>query len=99
MQKAAEEALFREHNTSGIGEQQELFDEITASKHYARWNIEPYEFIAANNLEFWRGNIIKYVMRAGHKGSGWEDEIKDLEKDKQYLDMRIKDIKGDKLVK
>ncbi len=90
--------MFREHNTSGIGEQQELFDEITAPKHYARWNIEPYEFIAANNLEFWRGNIIKYVMRAGHKGSGWEDEIKDLEKAKQYLDMRIKDIKGDKLV-
>ena len=94
MQRLAQRSMY---NTSGVGEQEELFDEISAPKHYARWAIEPYEFIAQNKLEFWRGNIIKYVMRAGFKGDGWEAEIKDLEKAKQYIDMRIKDIKGELL--
>ena len=78
-------------------EQQELFDEIAAPKHYTRYRIEPYEFIAQNNLEFWRGNIIKYVMRAGHKGERWEDEVKDLKKARQYIEMRIRDIEGEPL--
>ena len=86
------------YNTSGIhGEQEELFDEISAPKHYARWKVQPIEFINANSLEFWRGNIIKYAMRAGYKGS-IGDEIKDLEKAKEYIDMRIKDIKGEPIV-
>ena len=95
MQRLAEKEMY---NTSGIhGEQEELFDEISAPKHYARWRIQPYEFISQNKLEFWRGNIIKYVMRAGYKGNSWETEIKDLEKAKQYIHMRITDIKGDEL--
>ena len=119
MQQAAEEALFKNYNTSSISEddsrlyeeaadkertkdiwtyQTELFDEISAPKHYARWKVQPIEFINANSLEFWRGNVIKYVMRAGFKGEDWEEEIKDLEKAKEYCDMRIKDIKGEPLV-
>ena len=95
MQQAAEEAMY---NTSGIAEQNELFDEISAPKHYARWKMQPIEFILENSLEFWRGNIVKYAMRAGYKGSTWEDEVKDLEKAKEYIDMRIKDIKGEPVV-
>ena len=87
------------YNTSGIhGEQEELFDEISAPKHYAPWKVQPIEFLLENRLEFWRGNIFKYAMRAGYKGSTWEDEIKDLEKAKEYIDMRIKDIKGEPVV-
>ena len=98
MQRAAEQELFKEYNTSGIGEQNELFDEISAPKHYARWKWQPIEFILANEVEFWRGNIVKYAMRAGYKGSTWEDEVRDLEKAKEYIDMRIKDIKGEPVV-
>lgn len=111
MQKAAEEALFKNYNTSSISEedsrkfqedygdlQPELFDDISAPKHYARWKVQPIEFINANSLEFWRGNVIKYVMRAGFKGESWEEEIKDLEKAAEYINMRIKDIKGEPLV-
>ena len=111
MQQAAEEALFKNYNTSSISEddsrkfqedygdlQPELFDEISAPKHQARWKVQPIEFINANSLEFWRGNVIKYVMRAGFKGEDWEEEIKYLEKAKEYCDMRIKDIKGEPLV-
>ena len=43
-----------------------------------------------NRMEFWRGNVIKYVARAGFKG----DEIQDLEKAIRYLEMRINELSG-----
>ena len=34
-------------------------------KHYKKLPIEPWDYIAANGLGFFEGNIIKYVTRAG----------------------------------
>ena len=31
--------------------------------HYKKFNIQPIEFITANNLDFIQGNIIKYCLR------------------------------------
>ena len=42
-------------------------DVVIKPEHYTRWTVEPIVFIMENNIEFWRGNIIKYVMRAGFK--------------------------------
>jgi hypothetical protein len=52
--------------------------------HYINKEIQPWDFIAANNLGFFEGNIIKYVSR-------WEEEggIVDLEKARHYLDKLI----------
>lgn len=52
--------------------------------HYRRWNTEPWDFIAANNLDFFRGNIIKYLMRSDVKGG-----VEDLQKARTYLDKLI----------
>tara|TARA_Y100000593_G_C4312658_1_gene339157 strand:- start:2704 stop:2991 length:288 start_codon:yes stop_codon:yes gene_type:complete len=73
-------------------------DSIKCPSHYSRYAIQPITFIMENKLEFWRGNIIKYTMRAGHKKSGdkpmWEAEIEDLNKIKRYVEMRINHIEG-----
>lgn len=52
--------------------------------HYSRWEIEPLDFITANNLDFLRGNIIKYIMRYDAKGG-----LEDLKKARVYLDRLI----------
>lgn len=44
-------------------------------RHYSRWKIEPWDFIMANNLDFIRGNVIKYLMRFDAK-NGYEDLLK-----------------------
>lgn len=35
--------------------------------HYKSLKIQPVVYTMENNYEFWRGNIIKYVSRAGFK--------------------------------
>lgn len=57
--------------------------------HYARFEIEPIEFIMRNKLEFWQGNVIKYVMRYDAK-----DGIQDLRKAARYIEMQIKKLEG-----
>lgn len=52
--------------------------------HYARFAIEPIDFIAANNIGFAAGNVIKYVCRHDAK-----DGLKDLHKARYYLDQII----------
>lgn len=61
-----------------------------APAHYTRWNIQPIEFIRANQLGFAEANIIKYVLRHDEK-----DGLRDLLKAKQYLEWMIEDHYGD----
>lgn len=62
-------------------------EEIRNQKHYTQFKIQPVEFIAANNLDYFQGNVIKYVMRYNLKNG-----IQDLEKAKHYIDMMIQKI-------
>lgn len=52
--------------------------------HYKKCRIEPAEYIHANGLDFFQGNIVKYITRFRDK-----DGKKDLEKIKHYCDMLI----------
>ena len=61
----------------------------TSPDYYARWKIEPLDFIMQNNLPFWLGNVIKYCMRYDAK-SGLED----LEKARVYLDKKIEELRA-----
>lgn len=74
-------------------------DIIKSPDHYAKWAIEPATFIMKNHFEFWRGNIIKYATRAGHKlydgKSKKQSEITDLEKIIRYAEMRIEQLEAD----
>ena len=58
-------------------------------EHYNKGSIEAINIIEGWNLNFSVGNVIKYMLRAPHKG----DEINDLEKAKWYLDRHLENIK------
>ena len=55
-----------------------------------------------NDMDFWRGNIIKYASRAGHKlydgMDALESEITDLHKVMRYAEMRINHVYGKDVV-
>lgn len=73
---------------------------VQRPEHYTRWQIEPIVFIMENSMSFWRGNIIKYVMRAGFKEyqeqTPIQSEITDLKKAARYIEMRINILEGKK---
>ena len=52
--------------------------------HYKDMKIQPVEFIHANNIPYFEGNVIKYVSRWRSKNG-----IADLEKAKHYIDLLI----------
>jgi hypothetical protein len=62
-----------------------LDQEVSCPPHYTQGSIEVIDFIEDQQLNFCRGNIVKYVVRAPHKG----EELKDLKKAKFYLDRLI----------
>jgi hypothetical protein len=59
--------------------------------HYEEMPIEPFTIIDAFGLDFYRGNALKYLLRAGRKPG--QDEIQELEKAKDYLDQAIARVK------
>lgn len=58
--------------------------DIRNQAHYASHKIQPATFIAANGLDFFEGNAIKYICRYKKKNG-----VEDLEKAKHYIDMLI----------
>ena len=67
-------------------------DPVTRSSHYVTpGGIEPLDFIMSQGLSFTRGNVVKYVTRAGRKG-GPEMELEDLRKAAYYLKREIERI-------
>ena len=69
-------------------------DKQIGGSHYKEFYIQPYEFISKNELTFFQGNVIKYVIRYPYKGG-----IEDLEKIKHYCDLEIKKMKDMKNAK
>jgi len=67
-------------------------DRASNPHHYNSLPVEPIEFIMLNQMEFWRGNIIKYAARAGRKPSA--DETDDLKKIIRYAQFRINQLEG-----
>lgn len=69
--------MFNERPVSALNKQ-------VAGDHYKTRGIQPVEYIHANKLDYFQGNVIKYVTR-------WRDKagLADLEKAKHYLEMYI----------
>jgi hypothetical protein len=61
-------------------------EEIITKKHA----IQPYTFITKNNLSFFQGNVIKYVVRYKDKNG-----IEDLKKIIHYCELEIEEMKDD----
>ena len=52
--------------------------------HYKKMAIQPWDYIAANDLGFFEGNIVKYVTRWRKK-----QNLDDLRKAQHYLEKLI----------
>lgn len=52
--------------------------------HYRKQPIQPWDYVAANGLGFFEGNVVKYVTRWKTKGG-----VEDLKKARHYLDKLI----------
>ena len=59
-------------------------NEQEGGDHYKDRAIQPVEYIHANGIGFFEGNVIKYTTRWRDKGG-----LSDLRKARHYLDMLI----------
>lgn len=60
-------------------------DRVNAPFHYTVGGIETWDYIAAKELNYNLGNVVKYVSRADYV----EDDIEDLKKAVKYLQREI----------
>jgi len=65
-------------------------DMVNRPPHYTQGGIETIDFIEAKDLNYNLGNVIKYVVRSGLKGT----RIEDLKKAKWYLEREINALLG-----
>ena len=78
---------FRE--SMGKTVEKETIEMVNHPKHYqSKHGVEVINIIEEFGLGFHLGNVVKYVLRAGHKSN----ELEDLEKAKWYLE-RVIDLK------
>lgn len=63
-------------------------DPVNNPSHYTKYPVEVIEL--TEHLDFLTGNIVKYVVRAPHKGK----QLEDLEKARWYLERLIANVKG-----
>ena len=61
-------------------------------RHYADMAIQPVQFIHANNIGFFEGNVIKYVSRHRVKNG-----VQDLLKARHYIDLLIELERGNQV--
>ena len=62
--------------------------------HYKKMKIQPYEFIAKNDLSFFQGNVVKYVCRYQRKGGA--EDIKKIMHYCQLELLKMKDMEKKK---
>jgi hypothetical protein len=63
----------------------EYYDSVNHPEHYTSYPVEVIQI--TEHLNFCRGNVVKYVARAGLKD--FDKEIEDLKKARWYLDREI----------
>jgi hypothetical protein len=63
---------------------------INHPDHYQGQGIEVIDIIDSFELDFYRGNIVKYILRADKK----ENELEDLKKAKWYLNKLIEKMEN-----
>ena len=70
-----------------------MSDVVNHPSHYTEGGVEPIDLIESQGLNFNRGNVVKYVVRAGRKKSKGKTllvkELEDLKKARFYLQREI----------
>lgn len=69
-------------------------DKQIGGKHYKGMKIQPTDFIAANDIPFIEGNVIKYVCRHEFK-NGKEDVLKAIHYLNLLLEYKYSDERND----
>lgn len=69
-------------------------DKQVGGKHYKSMKIQPTDFIAANDIPFIEGNVIKYVCRHEFK-NGKEDVLKAIHYLNLLLEYKYSDERND----
>ena len=67
-----------------MGQRMTALEQQVNGDHYKAMPIQPVEFIYANAIGYFEGNVIKYVCRWRKKNG-----IADLQKAKHYIDLLI----------
>lgn len=78
--------------SDGLNERRDMNDANAiqyGGTHYKNKAVQPWDYIAANNLGYFEGNVVKYVSRWRDKGG-----IDDLHKARHYLDKLIELARG-----
>ena len=65
-------------------------DNQVGGSHYKFFKIQHYEFISKNDLSFFQGNVIKYVVRYPYKNG-----VEDLQKIIHYCQLEILKIQDE----
>jgi hypothetical protein len=68
-----------------------MSDPVNHPDHYKAGGIETIDYIEAKELNYHLGNVVKYVSRAGKKGS----KLQDLQKAQWYLTREINRVLGE----
>lgn len=79
------EGVLRFHSFIRNNDKSRKADEISHPIHYTAGEIEVWDFIEDQGLDYFLGNVIKYTCRAFLKGA----PLKDLKKARAYLDKKI----------
>ena len=69
-----------------------MSNDMTNPPHYD-YPISPLKFIVTNGLPYCQGAVIKYVVRAGRKGTP-DDAVLDCQKAIRYLEEMIQEFKN-----
>lgn len=68
-------------------------DPVNHPSHYCDGGIETLDFIVAKKMDFFLGQVCKYISRAGKKDPA--KELEDLQKAQFYLNRKIELMKDE----
>lgn len=68
---------------AGMEDSGDVLARQVGGDHYKRAH-QPWEIIEEWELDYWAGNVVKYILRYKHKNG-----VEDLEKARHYLDYLI----------
>ena len=84
--------LVRKEKDKRKGNKVSPLDKQVGGDHYKHCGIQPVEYIAQNNLDYFEGNVVKYITRHKTKGEG----AKDIQKVIHYAELILELTYGEK---
>jgi len=80
--------LAEEAQEDGLYDKTPLMNQI-GGDHYRQGSIQPIEYIHANSMDFFSGNVVKYITRWKYKNG-----LEDLKKAKHYVELLMEQEYG-----